>query len=141
GNYSEQITINKQLTLRGAQAGVDARGNARLYASSATESICNGYDTGAGRSPSFIIKANDVTLDGFIIQGNTQGGDSQSGLIIGPRQHGTHVLNNIIQNNVSGMFLSNDSATDAAVIQYNVFRNNNNAGANGGEAIYTNGEI
>ena len=37
------------------------------------------------------------------------------------------------------LFLSNNSGdlTPALVIQYNVFRNNNNAGANGGRGIYT----
>src|SRR4051794_12480622 len=69
GTYSERVTINKTLTVRGAQAGVDARGNGRLYGPVAAETILNGYDTGAGRSPSFIIKANDVTIDGFTIQG------------------------------------------------------------------------
>src|SRR4051812_48067262 len=92
GVYSELVTINKQLTLRGAQAGVDPRGNARLYAASTTETILNGYDTGTGRSPSFLIKANDVTLDGFIVQGNTQADHMrQAGIVIGPKQHGTHI--------------------------------------------------
>ena len=62
-------------------------------------------------------------------------------MIIGPSEHGTHVLNNIVQNNVNGLYLSNDSGTDPAVIQYNVFRNNNNPGNNGGHAIYTDGGI
>jgi nitrous oxidase accessory protein NosD len=142
GVYSEQVTISKQLTVRGAQAGVDPRGNARLYASSSTETILNGYDTGTGRSPSFLIKANDVTIDGFVIQGNTSTDHTrQAGIVIGPNQHGTHVLYNIVQNNVSGLFLSNDSATDAALIRYNVFRNNNNAGLNGGRGIYSDGEV
>src|SRR4051812_2514180 len=103
GLYSEKVTIAKQLTVRGAQAGNDPRSNVRLFAPSTTETTLNGYDTGAGRSPSFIIKANDVTLDGFIIQGNTTGADQQAGVIIGPLQHGTRILNNIIQNNVSGI--------------------------------------
>src|SRR5581483_2271557 len=141
GTYSEQVTINKPLTIRGAQAGVDARGNARLYGSSTAETICNGFDTGTGRSPAFVIKADDVVIDGFTIQGNTQGGDNQAGVIIGPSHHGTHLLDNIFQNNVNGLYLSNDSGTDACVIQYNVFRNNNNAGSNGGHAIYTDGGI
>src|SRR5437588_8810337 len=82
GTYSELVTINKQVTLRGAKAGVDPRSNTRLYASTSTETILNGYDTGAGRSPSFIIKANDGTIDGVTIQDNTHGGALQSGPII-----------------------------------------------------------
>src|SRR5439155_10918370 len=53
----------------------------------------------------------------------------------------SHVVNNIVQNNVAGLFLANASATNAAVIQYNLFRGNNNAGSNGGRGIYTNGGI
>ncbi|HEX3355651.1 MAG TPA: NPCBM/NEW2 domain-containing protein [Tepidisphaeraceae bacterium] len=139
GTYNEEVTISKELTIRGAQAGVDARGNARLNAASTTETIIDGVSTAAGRTPSFLIKANDVTIDGFMIQGNSTSDISQeAGLIIGPNQHGTHVLYNIFQNNCSGMFLANDSSTDPALIQFNVFRNNNNPGQNGGRGIYTN---
>src|SRR3954469_19970353 len=39
GLYSEKVTISKQLTVRGAQAGNDARDNVRLFAPSSTETI------------------------------------------------------------------------------------------------------
>src|SRR5205823_274398 len=55
--------------------------------------------------------------------------------------YGTRFLNNIVQNNVAGLFLANSSTANAAVIQYNVFKNNNNAGANGGRGIYTDGGL
>ncbi len=64
-----------------------------------------------------------------------------AGIVIGPNVSGTHIYNNIIQNNVAGLFLANSSSTNAAIIQHNVFRNNNNAGMNGGRGIYTDGVI
>ncbi|HSZ54922.1 MAG TPA: YDG domain-containing protein [Tepidisphaeraceae bacterium] len=50
---------------------------------------------------------------------------------------GTHIINNIITNQVTGIYLSNNSSTDAAVIQFNSITNNNQPGDNGGRAIYT----
>lgn len=136
GTYVEQVTIGKTLTIKGAQAGVDARSNARLSGAAGTESVITGAGSGSSVTSAFKILANDVTIDGFTVQGTTSNG-STGGIVIGPDRAGTHIVNNIVQNNVSGMVLSNNSATDPAVIQFNVFRNNNNAGSNGGRGIYT----
>src|SRR5689334_10914458 len=62
GTYSERVTVNKSLTIQGAQAGVDARSNGRAGAAESIVSTANG---------SFYITANDVTIDGFTIQGET----------------------------------------------------------------------
>jgi len=129
GTYPELVAVGKSLTIRGAQAGVDARSNAR----GVNESIT----TGTAGSSSFYIVANDVTIDGFTVQGDTSQTNYGAGIVIAPNIHGTRIINNIVQNNVSGLFLSNNSATDPALIQYNVFRTNNNAGTNGGRGIYT----
>src|SRR5581483_10331056 len=124
GTYPELVTISKTLTIRGAQAGVDARSNTRQAAGS--ESVLTGANLGGSISSSFYINANDVTIDGFTVQGNTSASQYDGGIVIAPNIAGTHILNNIVQNNMSGLILSNNSSTDAAVIQHNVFRSNNN---------------
>ena len=79
---------------------------------------------------------------GVIVQGETNQDDvTGAGIVIAPARNGTRILNNIVQNNVSGLFLSNNSSTNRCLIQYNLFRNNNNDGENGGRGIYTNGAI
>jgi hypothetical protein len=137
GTYTEQVTINKPLTLRGVNAGVDARTR-----SGTGETILTGVKVSGGVTWAVKIAASNVTLDGFTIQGQTtQATDTSAGVIISPSVAGTHFLDNIVQNNVAGLYLANNSATNAAVIQYNVFKNNNNAGANGGRGIYTDGSL
>ena len=139
GTYGELVTVNKSLTIRGAQAGVDARGSTRQ--SSSSESVLTGANLGGSVSSSFYINANDVTIDGFIVQGNTSAGQYGAGIVIAPNRSGTHILDNIVQNNIAGLYLANGSTTDQAVVQHNVFRNNNNAGANGGRGIYTDAQV
>src|SRR2546421_486991 len=63
GSYAEQISINKPLTLRGSQAGVDARGAGRK-----NESILTGLPTVNGVTTALRIAASNVNVDGFIIQ-------------------------------------------------------------------------
>jgi hypothetical protein len=140
GSYAETVTVNKSLTIEGAEAGVDARGNVRQQ--TGTESILTGATTSAGVGAGFYVTANDVTIDGFTVQGETsQNLTTGAGIVIAPDVSGTHVVNDIVQDNVSGLFLANDSATDPAVIQHDVFRNNNNVGTNGGRGIYTDQSI
>ena len=92
---------------------------------------------GTSESTAFYINANDVTIDGFTVQGQTSVTNRGAGIVIAPGKAGTHIVNNIIQNNVTGLYLANSSSTDAALIQHNVFLNNNNDGDNGGRGIYT----
>ncbi len=138
GTYNETVTINKSLTLRGAQAGVDAR-NSR-----GAESIVYATQT------VFDVHANDVTIDGFTIEGNDAniGALQGAGVLMRPSIHGTRVLDNIIQNNVTGIYLSNNSNTDQALIQHNLIQNNFETGNNwattqwnGSRGIYTDGTV
>ncbi|MFN5935407.1 MAG: hypothetical protein ACK46D_14045, partial [Roseiflexaceae bacterium] len=59
GTYSELITINKPLTLLGAQAGVKATGTTR----NGGETVLDG--TGNSSSYNVTVQANNVTIDGF----------------------------------------------------------------------------
>ena len=142
GNYPEQVSIFKSLTIKGAQAGVDGRSNAR----GTGESIVTGAASGTFFTSAFKIGGNDVTLDGFTVQGESiSNATTGAGIVILPNVSGTHIINDIVQNNVAGMYLANASATDGALIQHNVFRNNNNNASdttqNTGRGIYTDGSI
>ena len=139
GTYNETVTVNKSLTIRGAEAGVDARTR-----TGKSETIVYATQT------VFNITANDVTVDGFTIEGNDSdiGANLGAGVLMAPSIHGTQVLNNIIQNNVTGIYLSNNSNTDLCLIQHNLiqdnFEANNNWSTkeeNGSRAIYTDGTV
>jgi nitrous oxidase accessory protein NosD len=117
GSYSELVTVNKSLTIRGAQAGVDARSNKRP---AANESIINGtlYSNGT-RSGAFRVTASNVTIDGFVCQSNnTSNSSAPAGIVLGPSISGSRVQNCIIQNNVTGLYLSNNSATNQATTSF-----------------------
>ena len=143
GTYNETVTINEPLTIQGAKVGVDAR--TRSTTSLTGESIVYATQT------VFAVNASDVTIDGFTIQGNDAniGANLGAGVLMAPSIHGTHVLDDIIQNNVTGIYLSNNSNTDAAIIQHNYIQDNFEAGnlwtlavgENGSRAIYSDGTV
>jgi hypothetical protein len=124
GIYTENITIDKPLTLRGAQAQVDAR--TRL-AAPATESIlANGV----------YVNADGVAIDGFTVQDADFKGDLGTGIYLASVHSGYQILNNIIQNNIFGLYLNSSGATQA-IVRGNLFKNNNRPGNASGDAIYS----
>ena len=138
GTYAEQVTITQPLTIEGARAGVDGGTGGRRSATDATESIVTGAVSGSVNTFAFHVLADDVTIDGFTVAGETDPDAALgAGIVIGPGHSGTHVVNDVVKNNVAGLFLANASPTDAAVVQHDYFGNNNNDGANGGRGIYT----
>ena len=83
-----------------------------------------------------------MTLDGFTVQGSTQSDPClNTGIWMNPGATGTHggaqILNNIVQNNISGMELDNDG-TFPTKVQFNLIQNNNNPGPGSGNGIQTN---
>jgi hypothetical protein len=118
------VNVNKTLTLKGAQSGVDAR--ERFEAESILEN-----------SGGLYVTANDVIIDGFTVQNSTSGAFTGYGIDLGAGTSGGHVINNIIQDNIVGVGLANNPAGDQAVIQHNVFRNNTQPGPASGHGIYT----
>jgi hypothetical protein len=130
GFYDESVNINKSLTLDGAQSGVDAR--TRSGAESVINHACSPVR----------INADNVTLDGFTVQGSTQTDPCTIvGIWMNPgfsgTQGGAQILNNIVQNNISGIEFDN-TGTIPAKVQFNLIRNNNNAGNGSGNGIETN---
>ena len=131
GTYNEQVQITKTLTLKGAQAGVDAR--TRLAAG---ESIIN-HAFGPVQ-----IMADNVVLDGFTVQGSTAPDPGfLSGIWTNPgfsgTQGGHQILNNIVKNNISGIELDS-TCINPTLVRFNLIQNNNNPGPGTGNGIQTN---
>jgi hypothetical protein len=121
GQFSQTVTINKTLTLRGAQHGVDARTRSVALE---RESVVSGALGG------FNILAGNVVIDGFKITGA-----SGPGVKLGPGSYGgVQVLNSIISDNTLGLYF-NDK-TNGAVVRFNLIDSNNRAGTNSAMGIY-----
>jgi len=130
GTYSEQVQVTKTLFLLGAQNGVDARTR------SGPESI---IDNACGPVQ---IMADNVTLDGFTVQGSTLSDPCfLAGIWTNPGFSGTlgghQILNNIVQNNISGIELDS-TCVNSTLVKFNLIRNNNNPGPGPGNGIQTN---
>jgi hypothetical protein len=121
GTYNESVTIStNSLSILGAQAGRDAR--VGRYDPS-KESIVDA--TGKG-SAAFWVNANYVVIDGFTVRGGT--GIPPGGIFVGAASAGYYwaqILNNIIENNGPGVYLYKPSQSPSAVVEHNLFRNNN----------------
>ncbi len=117
------VTVNKSLTINGAQAGVDARGRA------GSESILE-------NSGGLYVIADNVTIDGFIVQNSINTAFTGFGILLGAGTGGGQVINNIIQNNIVGLGLANKSGAAQALVQHNLFRNNTQSGPASGHGIY-----
>ena len=124
------MTVGTTVTIEGKKAGVDA-----------ADPLGGRVDPGApnvspaGQTP-LLINADDVTIDGVTVTGNTYDNLNGTGVFINPGTHGTQFVNNIVRNNITGLFLTNDLGSDPALIRHNLFKDNTNAGAAGGTDIY-----
>jgi hypothetical protein len=125
GTYSEVVTVPKQLTFLGAQNGVDGRGRCDAVAG---ESV---LDNSGG---SFNVQADGVVIDGFLIEGQS-GPPLGTGIALGGAFSGQQIRNNVIRDNVFGLYL-NSNGTTATVVERNCFKENNRPGAANGNGIY-----
>jgi hypothetical protein len=86
GTYAENVTIARGLTLNGAKSGKDARSRR-----SGGESIING-----GTLATITVSANNVTIDGFTLNGPPSSGTAA--LVMQTGNTGETIQNNVINN-------------------------------------------
>ena len=151
GNYLESVRIDvPDLRLRTQKAGI--HGSARLLGSSgeacrvvrqAQPNPCVVADRGqeasvqGQREGGFIVNSSRVTIDGFLIENCTSGAAGTcSGIdYLGGAKSGHNVRNNILMNNMAGIYLQSDGTTPSTITR-NFFLNNNAPGPASGNGIY-----
>ncbi|MEP7342572.1 MAG: right-handed parallel beta-helix repeat-containing protein, partial [Acidobacteriota bacterium] len=105
GSYAENVTVNKSVSLKGAQQGVNACGR------TASESTI----TGSGTLLTLVTGSVSSTIDGFTFSGGNRGIESTSGPI-----NNVQILNNRFAGFTgNGVFL-NDNGTDITVSQNSI---------------------
>ena len=135
GLFTESFNVTKQVTLLGNETGNDAATRDGVV-SLADETILHGALSGSLHTTQVTISTSDVTLDGFLVEGQTSANVFGAAVYEAPGTHGTHVSNNIIQDNITGVYVSNNSPSDQNVLSHNLFRNNTQPGPGSGQDIY-----
>ena len=128
GVYNEQVMVPKTLTLLGSSHD---RSDARSAdgPDPQHDSIVQFPTPVTGV---FWLRADDIELDGFVIQGNTRG----PGIYAEPMSSGYCIEYNFIRDNVFGLYL-NSSGVKQTVVSRNDFNANNRPGAASGDGIYS----
>jgi hypothetical protein len=134
GTFSELVTVERPVQIFGNQVGVDAQGGR----AGALETIVNGTLSGAVRSSSFRVTADQVEINGLVSSNQTNVNLFGAGIVLAPGTSGSKIRNNILRDNVVGLFLANDTAGGAnqTIVERNLFRDNDQPGAAAGSGIY-----
>ena len=114
GTYNESVIINKSITLRGAQAGVDARPSAGSMrdVNGSSETVVSALKN----QKVFTIAADGVTIDGLVVRQTSGSGESDA-IKASNSQSNITIVNTIVVD-----------ATDEAIqleagVNYNVSQN------------------
>jgi parallel beta-helix repeat protein len=127
GTYNETLTINKSLHLVGRGNTTNNCDGQVAIASPVKQTILTSQGTYTVN-----IQADNVHLEGFVIQGNGSG----PGIYTSPAFSGYHIEDNLIQDNVFGLYLNSSGAIPSNVHD-NCFKANNRSGSAAGNGIYS----
>jgi hypothetical protein len=126
GTYTENVNVTETLIIRGAKAGSDAK---TRTINPASESVVHALDPNL---PIFMLQADGVVLNGFLVEGNT----NNAGIQTSPVFSGYQLLNNVVRDNVFGIYLHSGGPTNT-VVRRNLLIDNNRPGAASGNGIYS----
>jgi hypothetical protein len=112
GAYPESVTVSRSVTLQGAQAGQDARSRR-----AGRESV-----VGGGTPATFTISADNVTIDGFTLNGPVSQGTAA--LVMQGGNSGETIQNNVVNNPGRAASIT----TSRTVFRRNVVKNTATAG-------------
>ena len=121
GYYNETVAIAAPITLLGAQAGRDARVGRNNPAAESTVDA-SGSPIGSGDGAAFLVLAPNVVIDGFTIEGGTNGTTAYASGVFVSNTGPTTILNNIIQNNAIG---AQAYQSNSQLVEHNFFQTNN----------------
>ncbi|HEX5272873.1 MAG TPA: hypothetical protein VFW33_20385, partial [Gemmataceae bacterium] len=122
GTYNEDVTVGTSLILQGAQHGVSAQTGRPVAAESTV--------IGDGSASTITVSANNVTIDGFDVQGPAGPGTSADGVLANGTT-GLSITNNVIESNSGGIALGAGGGS----VTNNLVRNNNASGSDQGNGI------
>lgn len=135
GTWNAPVVVNKSVTLSGAQAGV-----------APTPGCAPGSQTIQRRS--IDVAANNVVIDGFTVAEVGSNGVAPgpvgpanpdvlgTGIYLRPTFSGYAVRNNVIRDNIFGVYY-NSSGVLPSIVERNCFISNNEPGAASGDGIYS----
>jgi parallel beta-helix repeat protein len=135
GTWNEPLSITKTIELRGAQYGIDPR-----------PSCAPGSQTIQRRS--IDVGANNVVIEGMTVAEVGSDGVAPgpvgppnpdvlgTGIYLRPTHSGYEVRNNVIRDNIFGLYY-NASGAIASMVEQNCFIRNNEPGAAAGNGIYS----
>lgn len=139
GTYEENIVINKQLKIEGAGASLEE------HLDSTEASIVdpvNNTATGA-LGIGFDLQADGIEIEGFTIGEFDTNTDANGtiGIRTSASNSGYEIENNIIEENTIGIYLNTETSESSppaeTKVKDNIIQNNDRAGTNTGNGIYS----
>ncbi|MEV6651019.1 right-handed parallel beta-helix repeat-containing protein [Streptomyces sp. NPDC051219] len=130
GTYNEVVTVNKaNLRLVGPAA---APTGTACHQAGAPDPSRQAIIQSANGSGSVRLAENGIRFSRFTIQNNT----SSYGIVTSAAHSGHQVRQNVIQDNVFGVYF-NSSGTDLSEVEQNCIRQNNEPGSASGNGVYS----
>jgi nitrous oxidase accessory protein NosD len=139
GTYEENVVINKQLKIEGADASL---ANYRDATKASIVDPVNNTATGA-MGIAFDLQAEGIEIEGFTIGEFDTNTDANGtiGIRTSAAFAGYAIKDNVVEANTVGIYLNSDTSTASTParteVEDNVIRNNNRAGTNTGNGIFS----